>query len=216
MASPTQWTWVWVSKLWELVMDREACRVRHDWATELNWTESDHFMTPDLLYLPGHFSVALERITDQIIHVFFLALGNPIGFVFFLYSLSEVYNYGDAFNAFYFKTFLWADWALGCSLHFKCGFKLKFFFGIKLKFSNKETWKSILEGTVEFHEFLGHLLPCTFYHLLANIVWLQSWVWSMEIHQNNLEKALEGTPSQGCLISVLFLQTGPMWYNILT
>ena len=24
MASPTQWTWVWLSKLWELVMDREA------------------------------------------------------------------------------------------------------------------------------------------------------------------------------------------------
>ena len=36
-----------LSKLWELVMDREACRaavhglqrVRHDWATELNWTD---------------------------------------------------------------------------------------------------------------------------------------------------------------------------------
>ena len=36
-----------LSKLWELVMDREAWRAvihgvskRHDWATELNWTES--------------------------------------------------------------------------------------------------------------------------------------------------------------------------------
>ena len=42
MASPTQRTWVWV----DLVMDREAWRavvhgsqrVRHDWATEVNWT----------------------------------------------------------------------------------------------------------------------------------------------------------------------------------
>ena len=42
MASPTQWTW-----FWELVMDRVSwpvaitgpLRVRHDWATELNWTE---------------------------------------------------------------------------------------------------------------------------------------------------------------------------------
>ena len=37
-----------LTKLWELVMDREACRAavhgvsksRHDWATELNWTVS--------------------------------------------------------------------------------------------------------------------------------------------------------------------------------
>jgi len=49
MASPTLWTWV--SKLWELLMDRELSwwcadgvlqsaglqRVGHDWATELNW-----------------------------------------------------------------------------------------------------------------------------------------------------------------------------------
>ena len=47
MASLTWWTWIWVnSRSW--VMDREACmlrfmglqRVGHDWATELNWTET--------------------------------------------------------------------------------------------------------------------------------------------------------------------------------
>ena len=38
-----------LSKLWELVMDREAwraavhvvARVGHDWETELNWTETN-------------------------------------------------------------------------------------------------------------------------------------------------------------------------------
>ena len=46
MASPTQWRWVWVNSgswqrtgrpgtLWSMGLQR----VRHDWATELNWTE---------------------------------------------------------------------------------------------------------------------------------------------------------------------------------
>ena len=45
MASPTQWTWVWVgswSWLWtgkpSLLWSMGSQQVRHDWATELNWT----------------------------------------------------------------------------------------------------------------------------------------------------------------------------------
>ena len=46
MASPTQWTWVWVNSgswWWAgrpgMLQFMELQRVLHDWATELNWTE---------------------------------------------------------------------------------------------------------------------------------------------------------------------------------
>ena len=46
MASPTQWTWVWVnfwSWWWigrpDVLRFMGLQRVRHDWVTELNWTE---------------------------------------------------------------------------------------------------------------------------------------------------------------------------------
>ena len=46
MASPTRWTWVWVSSGVDDGQGSLACcspwdlqRVRHDWATERNWTE---------------------------------------------------------------------------------------------------------------------------------------------------------------------------------
>ena len=46
MASPSQWTWVWVdSGSWwwtgrpAVLRFMVSQRVRHDWATELNWTE---------------------------------------------------------------------------------------------------------------------------------------------------------------------------------
>ena len=45
MASPTQWTWVWVSSgswWWTgrpgMLQFMRSQRVGHDWATELNWT----------------------------------------------------------------------------------------------------------------------------------------------------------------------------------
>ena len=46
MASPPRWTWVWVnSRSWwgtgkpGMLQSMGSQRVRHDWATELNWTE---------------------------------------------------------------------------------------------------------------------------------------------------------------------------------
>ena len=46
MASPTQWTWVWVNSgscwwTWRpgLLQSMESQRVQLDWMTELNWTE---------------------------------------------------------------------------------------------------------------------------------------------------------------------------------
>ena len=47
MASPTRWTWVWVNSgswWWTgrpgVLQFMGSQRVRHDWATELNWTEN--------------------------------------------------------------------------------------------------------------------------------------------------------------------------------
>ena len=47
MASPTQWTWVWMdsgSWWWTgrpgMLQSMGSQRVRHNWATELNWTDS--------------------------------------------------------------------------------------------------------------------------------------------------------------------------------
>ena len=48
MASPTRWTWVWVSSgswWWTrkpgMLQSMELQRIRHAWGTELNWTELD-------------------------------------------------------------------------------------------------------------------------------------------------------------------------------
>ena len=55
MASPTQWTWVWVdSGSWWLtgrpgmLPFMESQRTGHDWATELNWTELMRDSVPQL------------------------------------------------------------------------------------------------------------------------------------------------------------------------
>ena len=51
MASLTRWSWVWVnSGSWwwigrpGVLRFMGSQRVRHDWATELNWTEPNHFI----------------------------------------------------------------------------------------------------------------------------------------------------------------------------
>ena len=57
MASPTQWTWVWVSSrsLWwtgrpGVLQSMESQRVRHYWVTELNWWQWKvyHWKHPEL------------------------------------------------------------------------------------------------------------------------------------------------------------------------
>ena len=62
MASPTQWTWVWINfgSWWWIgrpgvLQFMGSQRVRHDWATELNWTEniySPAFSNIFLIFLP--------------------------------------------------------------------------------------------------------------------------------------------------------------------
>ena len=56
MASPTQWTWVWVNSgswWWTgrpgVLRFMDLQRVGHDWMTELNWTELKSQTCPDLM-----------------------------------------------------------------------------------------------------------------------------------------------------------------------
>ena len=66
MASPTQWTWVWVNfgSWWRtgklgVLQSVGSQRVRHDWVTELNWTDvCVYILQIFFIYLPIdiHFS----------------------------------------------------------------------------------------------------------------------------------------------------------------
>ena len=56
MASPTQWTWVWVDSgsWWRterpgMLQFMRSQRVRHDWATELNWKVKNYVLCGTLL-----------------------------------------------------------------------------------------------------------------------------------------------------------------------
>ena len=67
MASPTQWTWVWVSSgswWWTgkpgVLQSMGSQRAGHDWATELNWTELS-FLNKDCLCPRGYSEVIPAR-----------------------------------------------------------------------------------------------------------------------------------------------------------
>ena len=73
MASPTPWTWVWVSSgIWwwtgrpGVLRFMGLQKVRHDWASELNWTElTDHDLAieqlPPFYLLLGGREETLDR-----------------------------------------------------------------------------------------------------------------------------------------------------------
>ena len=69
MASPTQWTWVWVdsrSCWWTgrpgVLQFMGSQRVGHDWATELNWTELAHNLKQKKVSLPERYILFLSAL----------------------------------------------------------------------------------------------------------------------------------------------------------
>ena len=65
MASLTQWTWVWVSSgsWWWTESQMGLLRVRHNWATELDWTEHSHLWLETLQWLPNcHFNLTTDSL----------------------------------------------------------------------------------------------------------------------------------------------------------
>ena len=70
MASPTRWAWVWVNSgsLWwtgrpGVLRFMESQRVRHDWATELNWTDAPS--TDEIVMIKLHPGLAYKLIAVQ-------------------------------------------------------------------------------------------------------------------------------------------------------
>ena len=90
MASPTQWTWVWVnSRGWwwtgrpGMVQSMGSQWVRHDWATELNWTADISIQSPRSPVWPSRclmFSVSGDSGSPYHCHYSGMTtLSNPVG-----------------------------------------------------------------------------------------------------------------------------------------
>ena len=84
MASLTQWTWVWASSRSWWWMGKPGVlrfmgsqRIRHDWVTELNWTEEWLFRIKDKNY--RIISINAEKTFDKIQHLFRRKTLNKLG-----------------------------------------------------------------------------------------------------------------------------------------
>ena len=84
MASPTKWTWVWVNsgRWWwtgrpGMLWFMGAQRVRHDWVTELNWTD---FLSHvwHLFSLPSHFHGEIDADQGKMEFFFLLCSFPPL------------------------------------------------------------------------------------------------------------------------------------------
>ena len=75
MASPTQWTWVWVNSgnwWWTgrpgMLQSMGSQRVRHDWATELNWNQLNHQLEDHNQYLQNLLTEVNRILTSTILN----------------------------------------------------------------------------------------------------------------------------------------------------
>ena len=75
MASPTRWTWVWVSsgiRWWTgrpgVLQSMGSQRVRHNWAIELNWAECTQ--GPSMLLQMAIFHLLLKTAEQYFIYIF--------------------------------------------------------------------------------------------------------------------------------------------------
>ena len=82
MASPSQWTWVWVcSRSWwwtgkpGVLQSMGSQSVGHEWATELNWTEPNWRQVSNVSPLPCLLNLLLAYL-DWSVSVFSLSLSS--------------------------------------------------------------------------------------------------------------------------------------------